>query len=108
MSLWKLARIALTVTLLATACSSPEERAERARGVTNYWRKMLDEQHEYAIPQRASVNGASKQGTPGQPRLDRVFDSTAIHSTFRFAGRIQSCGGYQWPKPLGRRRVPHQ
>ena len=39
---------------------------------------------------RNLYDGYYEQDTPGQNKMKRVFDSTAIHSTARFANRIQS------------------
>ena len=54
------------------------------------WRSIYEEAYEYALPMRNLYDGYAESGTPGQNKMKRVFDSTAIHSTARFANRIQS------------------
>ena len=54
------------------------------------WRSIYEEAYEYALPMRNMYDGYAESGTPGQDKMRRVFDSTAIHSTARFANRIQS------------------
>ena len=39
---------------------------------------------------RNLYDGYYEADVPGQDKMKRVFDSTAIHSTARFANRIQS------------------
>ena len=53
------------------------------------WRSIYEEAYEYALPMRNLYDGYAESGTPGQNKMKRVFDSTAIHSTARFANRIQ-------------------
>lgn len=58
-------------------------RMSRAWSGKAAWDAILCEAHEYAIPfRRPSV-------AQGQRRGDRVFDSTAIDSTFRGAGQLK-------------------
>ena len=54
------------------------------------WRSIYEEAYEYCLPMRNLYDGYYEQNTPGQNKMKRVFDSTAIHSTARFANRIQS------------------
>ncbi len=42
------------------------------------------------MPQRNLYDGFYEGGVPGQKKMSKVFDSTAIHSTQRFANKIQS------------------
>ena len=51
---------------------------------------LIDEAYEYALPYRKPVNGVTNNAAPGEARVDRVFDNTAIVSSFRFAGRLQN------------------
>ena len=51
---------------------------------------MYEECYEYALPQRNLYDGYYEGNVPGQRKTSKVFDSTAIHSTMRFANRIQS------------------
>lgn len=61
-------------------------RSGRAWTVRGYWQGLYDEAYEYAIPYRRP---AARTG-PGSSRIDRLFDNTAIVSTFRFAGQLQN------------------
>ena len=42
------------------------------------------------MPERNLYSGYYETKTPGQNKTKRVFDSTAIYSTQRFANRLQS------------------
>ncbi len=55
------------------------------------WRQIYEDCYEYALPQRNLYDGYYEGGgAPGQNKMARVFDSTAINATQRFANRIQS------------------
>ncbi len=54
------------------------------------WRAIYEEAYEYCLPMRNLYDGYYEADVPGQDKMKRVFDSTAIHSTARFANRIQS------------------
>ena len=72
---------------------SPEEikrRFQRADAKKSQWRDIYEDAYKYALPQRNLYDGYYEGNTPGQDKMNRVFDSTAIHSTQRFANRIQS------------------
>ena len=55
-----------------------------------HWRAIYEEAYEYCLPMRNLYDGYYEQDLPGQNKMKRVFDSTAINSTARFANRIQS------------------
>tara|TARA_R100001440_G_scaffold15988_2_gene27099 strand:- start:4833 stop:6380 length:1548 start_codon:yes stop_codon:yes gene_type:complete len=72
---------------------SPEEikkRYKKAQTHKEHWRSIYEEAYEYALPMRNLYDGYYEGNVPGQNKMKRVFDSTAIHSTARFANRIQS------------------
>jgi len=50
------------------------------------WESILRDVYEFALPMRNSYEVQSK----GAPKMDRVFDSTAIRSTNKFAASLQS------------------
>jgi len=54
------------------------------------WRNLYDEAYEFALPQRNLYDGSWEAGTRGQHKGVRIFDSTAVHATQRFANRMQS------------------
>lgn len=54
------------------------------------FRSLYDEAYEFALPQRNLYDGYYDGGVGGQNKMNRVFDSTAINSTQRFANRMQS------------------
>jgi len=60
-------------------------RAKAAGTVKSCWESMLRDAYEYAMPMRNLYSAA----TPGQQKMDRVFDSTAINSVQNFASIIQ-------------------
>jgi len=66
------------------------KRASLAAAKKDEWRTIYQECYEYALPQRNLYDGYYEGGVPGQKKMSKVFDSTAIHSTQRFANRIQS------------------
>jgi hypothetical protein len=66
------------------------KRSEGAYARKLNWRQIYQDCYEYALPQRNLYDGAYEGGVPGQKKMGKVFDSTAIHSTQRFANRLQS------------------
>lgn len=66
------------------------KRSELADARKDLWRSIYEECYEFALPQRNLYSGHYEGKTPGQNKRARVFDSTAINSTQRFANRIQS------------------
>lgn len=66
------------------------KRQEKADARKEEWRTIYEECYEFALPQRNLYNGYYEGRTAGQNKMARVFDSTAINSTQRFANRIQS------------------
>ena len=65
-------------------------RHKQAFAKKENWRSVYEECYQYALPQRNLYDGYYEGNVPGQAKMSRVFDSTAIHSTQRFANRIQS------------------
>jgi hypothetical protein len=66
------------------------KRADKAQSRKDQWRSIFEECYEFALPQRNLYSGYYEGRSPGQSKMDRVFDSTAINSTQRFANRLQS------------------
>jgi hypothetical protein len=67
------------------------KRHELAQRRKDNWRQIYEDCYEFALPQRNLYDGHYEGGgSPGQNKMVRVFDSTAINSTQRFANRIQS------------------
>jgi hypothetical protein len=66
------------------------DRAKKAFTHKEYWRTIYEDCYKYALPQRNLYEGYYEGNVPGQNKMNNVFDSTAIHSTQRFANRIQS------------------
>lgn len=73
---------------------TPEQlikRHELAQRRKDNWRQIYEDCYEFALPQRNLYDGFYEGGgSPGQNKMARVFDSTAINATQRFANRIQS------------------
>lgn len=60
------------------------KRASKAWADRDLWQKFYDDAYEFAIPFRRP---ASRDGK-AQNRIERVFDATAIESSFRSAGQL--------------------
>ena len=67
-----------------------KKRYKQAEAHKDHWRAIYEEAYEFALPMRNLYDGYYEGDVPGQNKMKRVFDSTAIHSTSRFANRIQS------------------
>ena len=65
-------------------------RAEKADDRKEQWRSVYEECYEFGLPQRNLYSGHYEGKIVGQNKMARVFDSTAINSTQRFANRLQS------------------
>ena len=65
-------------------------REAKAQARKDEWRSIYEDCYEYALPQRNLYAGYYEGKTPGQSKMSRVFDSTAIHATQRFANRLQA------------------
>ena len=66
------------------------DRHDKALTKKEDFRSLYDEAYEFALPQRNLYDGYYDGGVSGQKKMNRVFDSTAIASTQRFANRMQS------------------
>jgi len=67
------------------------KRHEAAQRRKDNWRQIYEDCYEFALPQRNLYDGYYEGGgAPGQNKMARVFDSTAINATQRFANRIQA------------------
>jgi hypothetical protein len=66
------------------------EREAKAQTRKDEWRSIYEDCYEFALPQRNLYSGFYEGGVAGQNKMARVFDSTAIHATQRFANRIQA------------------
>lgn len=54
------------------------------------FRDLYEDAYEFALPQRNLYDGYYDGKVGGSKKMQRVFDSTAINSTQRFANRLQS------------------
>ena len=71
---------------------TPEEimkRQELAQRKKDEFQQLYQDAYEFALPQR-QLYGVWEGGATGSKKMARVFDSTAINSTQRFANRLQS------------------
>jgi len=66
------------------------KRSDAAYARKEQWRSVYQDCYEFALPQRNLYDGSFEGGQRGGKKMNRVFDSTAVHSTQRFANRIQS------------------
>jgi len=72
---------------------TPEQilkRQKLAQSRKENFRDLYEDAYEFALPQRNLYDGYYEGRTGGQKKMSRVFDSTAINSTQRFANRMQS------------------
>ena len=66
------------------------EREAKAQARKDEWRSIYEDCYEFALPQRNLYSGFYEGGVAGKGKMVRVFDSTAISATQRFANRIQA------------------
>ena len=66
------------------------KRHDKALTKKEDFRNLYEECYEFALPQRNLYDGYYEGKVGGQKKMNRVFDSTAINSTQRFANRMQS------------------
>ena len=66
------------------------EREAKAQARKDEWRSIYEDCYEYALPQRNLYSGYYEGRVAGKSKMARVFDSTAIHATQRFANRLQA------------------
>ena len=65
------------------------KRQELAQRKKDEFEQLYQDAYEFALPQR-QLYGVWEGGVTGSKKMQRVFDSTAINSTQRFANRLQS------------------
>lgn len=71
---------------------TPEQiikRQQLAQTKKDEFQALYQDAYEFALPQR-QLYGVWEGGSTGSKKMQRVFDSTAINSTQRFANRLQS------------------
>lgn len=66
------------------------KRHRLARSKKELFRDLYEDAYEFCLPQRNLYGGEYEGRSPGQKKMARVFDSTAINSIQRFANRMQS------------------
>jgi len=64
-------------------------RSEKAQRDKDLFESLYTDAYEFALPQR-QLYGYYDGNSKGAKKMTRVFDSTAINSTQRFANRLQS------------------
>jgi len=77
-------------TIMRLTAEEVLARQELAQRKKEDFRNLYEDCYEYALPQRNLYDGYWEGGVGGQKKMKRVFDSTAINSTQRFANRMQS------------------
>ena len=65
------------------------KRQAAAQSKKDEFQQLYQDAYEFALPQR-QLYGVWEGGATGSKKMQRVFDSTAINSTQRFANRLQS------------------
>jgi len=66
------------------------QRHKIAQARKDDFRSLYEDAMEFALPQRNLYGGEYESKVGGKKKMSRVFDSTAINSTQRFANRLQS------------------
>lgn len=66
------------------------KRHQLAQTRKENFRDLYEDAYEFALPQRNLYDGYYEGKVGGRHKMNRVFDSTAISSTQRFANRMQS------------------
>jgi len=66
------------------------KRQKIAQNKKEDFRSLYEDAMEFALPQRNLYGGEYEGRVGGKKKMSRVFDSTAINSTQRFANRLQS------------------
>ena len=66
------------------------QRHKIAQTKKDDFRALYEDAMEFALPQRNLYSGDYESKVGGRQKMSRVFDSTAINSTQRFANRLQS------------------
>lgn len=66
------------------------KRHKAAQAKKELFRDLYEDAYEFCLPQRNLYGGEYEGKSPGQKKMARVFDSTAINSIQRFANRMQS------------------
>ena len=66
------------------------QRHNIAKSRKEDFRSLYEDAMEFALPQRNLYSGDYESKVGGRQKMSRVFDSTAINSTQRFANRLQS------------------
>ena len=66
------------------------KRQSVAQSRKDNFRDLYEDAYKFALPQRNLYDGDFEGRVGGQKKMSRVFDSTAINSTQRFANRMQS------------------
>ena len=65
------------------------KRQQLAQTKKDEFQQIYQDAYDFALPQR-QLYGVWEGGSTGTKKMQRVFDSTAINSTQRFANRLQS------------------
>lgn len=68
------------------ALKAHKKRQEKAWSLRDLWQKFYDDAYEFAIPYRRPSSRLGKAANP----IERVFDGTAIESSFRAAGQLHA------------------
>ena len=67
-----------------------KKRFDQAERQKAHWRAIYEDAYRYALPNKNLYDGYYEGSVPGQNKMSKVFDSTAMQSTQKFANRIQS------------------
>ena len=77
-------------TMMKLTAAQVLDRQDKAITKKEDFRSLYEDCYEFALPQRNLYDGYYDGKVGGAKKMSRVFDSTAISSTQRFANRMQS------------------
>ncbi len=67
-----------------------KKRFEKAMAHKDEWRSVYEDAYRYVLPNRNLYDGNYETTAPKNDKMSRVYDSTAISSTQKFANRLQA------------------
>ena len=65
---------------------------QKAMAHKDEWRSIYEDAYRYVLPNRNLYDGNYETTSPKNDKMNRVYDSTAIHATQRFANRLAIWG----------------
>jgi len=70
--------------------SKLKSRFKKAMAHKDEWRSVYEDAYKYVLPNRNLYDGNYETSSPKNDKMSRIYDSTGIHSTQKFANKLQS------------------